>query len=484
MVALALIFFSVFCVTHCYALAVGESYGGGTVFCVSQTPDITQCVPVGSGDYGLVMANEDQANFDSNPKHGVTWSSKYSKTGALSDDNGAANTATVIAALPHDNPGNNAAWLCHNYRDQEGHDDWYLPSKNELKKMYLYAKANDLIGKGCSGSRAGGVQCLVGGWGKDSLIYWSSTESSGHSSIAWAQYFSNGVQLDYGKIYNDFGVRAVRVFNNLPIEQLNNLFLTGRQPIAEALVVMNDVDLLRYVAGHAKSDANTLLAVAQNPITDVAGLRAIVTHPAIDTALLAVVAEHQNVNEDLLLEIIHRSELLEQFRVLETRNAGVLAGDEERHNFQEQQNHPAFRAGRELPAQEQARLVRQQPVNNIPQAFLCSITLEVMREPVIDREGHTFERSEIENWLQEHNTCPISRHHLELADLAPNRALRDAIDEFFASNTQSVASISSTTDIDLEAEAAANATTQQQGQGVYDGWDAQLLWQLHKGKPY
>ena len=93
LVTLGLIFFSVFCVTHCYAVAVGESYGGGTVFCVSQTPDITKCVPVGSGDYGLVMANEDQANFDSNPKHGVTWSSIRSKTGALSDDNGAANTS-------------------------------------------------------------------------------------------------------------------------------------------------------------------------------------------------------------------------------------------------------------------------------------------------------------------------------------------------------------------------------------------------------
>ena len=115
--------------------------------------------------------------------------------------------------------------------------------------------------------------------------------------------------------------------------------------------------------------------------------------------------------------------------------AGVLAADEERYGFLEQQNHPAFRAELELPTQEQVRLVRQQPENTIPQAFLCSITHEVMQEPVMDREGHTFERSAIGSWLQGHDTCPISRHRLELADLIPNRALLDAIDEFLSSDS-------------------------------------------------
>jgi hypothetical protein len=73
LIALLLVFCSIFSIDHCYAaVAVGEPYGGGTVFCVSQTPDITQCVPEGSGDYGLITANEDQANFDSYPNQGVS----------------------------------------------------------------------------------------------------------------------------------------------------------------------------------------------------------------------------------------------------------------------------------------------------------------------------------------------------------------------------------------------------------------------------
>ena len=70
----------------------------------------------------------------------------------------------------------------------------------------------------------------------------------------------------------------------------------------------------------------------------------------------------------------------------------------------------------------------------IPEAYLCPITGEIMREPVMDRDGHTFERGAIEQWVRDHHNCPISRAPLELADLAPNRVLRDLIEEFLTAN--------------------------------------------------
>ena len=230
-ISLLLIFFSMFSISCCYAVTVGDPYGGGTVFCVSQTADTTQCVPTGSGCYGLIMANEDQVNYDSNASHGVSWSSVYSITGATFDDNGVVNTAIIIAALPGDNASNNAAWLSHNYRDQEGHTDWYLPAKNELNKMYLYANANSLIGSGCTGSKAGGVQCLVGGTFDDDVynVYWSSTEYSGDTSGAWGQYFSNGDQGYLDKIHYYFGARAIRALTHLTTKQLNNFTKSGSE---------------------------------------------------------------------------------------------------------------------------------------------------------------------------------------------------------------------------------------------------------------
>jgi len=46
---------------------------------------------------------------------------------------------------------------------------------------------------------------------------------------------------------------------------------------------------------------------------------------------------------------------------------------------------------------------------------------------MIDHDGHTFERVAIERWVRDHHRCPFA-HPLELHNLVPNRALRDAIE--------------------------------------------------------
>jgi hypothetical protein len=244
LITLLLVFFPFFSINNCYAVAVGDPYGGGTVFCVCNTLDTTQCVttPGPSGSHGLIMSNEDLVNFDSNPEHGVTWSSAHKKIGASaqSSNDGAANTLAIIAAHPSDNSSNNAAWLCHKYSVQETdpnalqalntylgpkplneyllgyltYDDWFLPSKNELNKIYEFAKEHNLIGRNCSGDKANGVvRCLVGGYSEDWMAYWSSSEYSDYArSYAWGQAFSNDSQHRYSKVYGHFAVRAVRAF--------------------------------------------------------------------------------------------------------------------------------------------------------------------------------------------------------------------------------------------------------------------------------
>lgn len=39
--------------------------------------------------------------------------------------------------------------------------------------------------------------------------------------------------------------------------------------------------------------------------------------------------------------------------------------------------------------------------------FLCSITHQMLNDPVVDPEGNNYERSAIENWLKDHSTSPI-----------------------------------------------------------------------------
>ena len=54
---------------------------------------------------------------------------------------------------------------------------------------------------------------------------------------------------------------------------------------------------------------------------------------------------------------------------------------------------------------------------------ICPITQEVMKEPVIDREGNTYEKSAILQWLKSTNTSPITRNIISALELVPNRAL-------------------------------------------------------------
>lgn len=62
-----------------------------------------------------------------------------------------------------------------------------------------------------------------------------------------------------------------------------------------------------------------------------------------------------------------------------------------------------------------------------PQAFLCPITLEVMKDPVMDCDGNTYERENILKWMKKHPTSPITRNPLKKKHLVPNRALREMI---------------------------------------------------------
>jgi len=64
-----------------------------------------------------------------------------------------------------------------------------------------------------------------------------------------------------------------------------------------------------------------------------------------------------------------------------------------------------------------------------PDEFVCPITYEVMQDPVVASDGHTYERSAIEEVLalpEERRKSPLTREPLQAA-LFPNRALKNRI---------------------------------------------------------
>ena len=62
-----------------------------------------------------------------------------------------------------------------------------------------------------------------------------------------------------------------------------------------------------------------------------------------------------------------------------------------------------------------------------PDEFYCPITCELMEDPVLAADGHSYERQAIEAWLATHSTSPKSGQELPSAALIPNHALRNII---------------------------------------------------------
>ncbi|MDQ3017007.1 MAG: DUF1566 domain-containing protein [Bacteroidota bacterium] len=111
------------------------------------------------------------------------WSNNIPGADGTALGTGNQNTIDIVAGC---SIAGIAARIC-NDLVLNGYSDWYLPSKDELNKLYLNRVA-------------------IGGFGSE--YYWSSSEFS--STHAWRQYFGSGLQESFSKYSNV--LRAVRSF--------------------------------------------------------------------------------------------------------------------------------------------------------------------------------------------------------------------------------------------------------------------------------
>ncbi|KAF3555566.1 hypothetical protein F2Q69_00015554 [Brassica cretica] len=72
----------------------------------------------------------------------------------------------------------------------------------------------------------------------------------------------------------------------------------------------------------------------------------------------------------------------------------------------------------------------------IPSFFLCPISLDIMKDPVIVSTGITYDRNSIEKWLftGKENSCPVTKQVITETDLTPNHTLRRLIQSWCSLN--------------------------------------------------
>ena len=167
---------------------LGVFYQGGVVFYIFVDGDTGY---VAGETHGLIAAVQDQSS-------GIRWyNGSYVTTGATGTAIGAGSTNTdAIIAAQGATETSYAAGVARAYTGG-GFTDWFLPSKDELNKMYLNRATINTTAASNSGSDFG------------NSFYWSSTEYD--FNYAWFQKFGNGSQTYTNKFYPNY-VRAVRAF--------------------------------------------------------------------------------------------------------------------------------------------------------------------------------------------------------------------------------------------------------------------------------
>jgi len=70
--------------------------------------------------------------------------------------------------------------------------------------------------------------------------------------------------------------------------------------------------------------------------------------------------------------------------------------------------------------------------NEVPHSFVCPLSWEIMKDPVMTATGATYEKSQITQWLLKNSRDPMTNQELDKKTLVPNQSLKKAIEQWRA----------------------------------------------------
>ena len=72
----------------------------------------------------------------------------------------------------------------------------------------------------------------------------------------------------------------------------------------------------------------------------------------------------------------------------------------------------------------------------IPDEFKCPISLDLMQDPVLAADGHSYDRVQIESWFRTSHVSPNTRLNLNTLALYPNIELRNRINSWLSERSR------------------------------------------------
>ena len=213
---------------HLGLIAVGMTFvilTGGIDLSVGSILSFTSVLAVVIAPKGLIAAAADQSD-------GIGWSNITTEWVETGNElgKGQANTSAIVN---QSGCTSGAAKLCDDLT-LNGYSDWYLPSQDELHKLYLNKTAID---------------------GFDDGLYWTSSTSD--ATFSWVEQFRDGVQQSWSKV-TDLRVRAIRSFSGVSSKAITAFSFEGLTPAAPGIV--NEGGHSISVAVPYGTDVNALVA--------------------------------------------------------------------------------------------------------------------------------------------------------------------------------------------------------------------------------
>ena len=195
-----------------YDVFQGCTTRGWKAFHAPAAPPPVLCTNIGDvcSDGSIFAGDTNMYVTDVNQSTSVEWSMNLDDTGAVSQTDGAANQAWIVA---NETLSQYPAFELCETLDRHGHTDWYLPARNELNHLYTHRN---------------GIGAFT------TSFYWSSTEHT--NNYAWRQLFSDGRQTGNDK-FATHDVRCVRRIDATP----DAFGFTDQTGVATSTLIESDI---------------------------------------------------------------------------------------------------------------------------------------------------------------------------------------------------------------------------------------------------